>query len=83
MLVSQAVWSVSGRNRRLVGKNILFRKNSQNGLKSRFLLLRFSVLLARCREGVDFGWENSPVRMIFVLAGSRDERTLYYDVYTG
>lgn len=38
---------------------------------------RFSVLLARCREGVDFGGENSPVRMIFVLAGSRDERTFH------
>ncbi len=38
---------------------------------------RFSVLLARCREGVDFGCENSPVRMIFVLAGSRDERTFH------
>ncbi|MCK4806719.1 MAG: amino acid permease [Candidatus Aegiribacteria sp.] len=38
---------------------------------------RFSVLLARCREGVDFGGENSPVRMIFVLAGSREERTFH------
>ena len=38
---------------------------------------RFSVLLARCREGVDFGGENSPVRMIFVLAGSTDERTFH------
>ncbi len=38
---------------------------------------RFSVLLARCREGIDFGGENSPVRMIFVLAGSRDERTFH------
>lgn len=38
---------------------------------------RFSVLLARCREGVDFGGENSPVRMIFVLAGSKDERTFH------
>jgi len=38
---------------------------------------RFSVLLARCREGVDFGGENSPVRMIFVLAGSSDERTFH------
>ena len=38
---------------------------------------RFSVLLARCRDGVDFGGENSPVSMIFVLAGSRDERTFH------
>ncbi len=38
---------------------------------------RFSILLARCREGVDFGGENSPVRMIFVLAGSKDERTFH------
>ncbi len=28
-------------------------------------------------EGVDFGGENSPVRMVFVLAGSRDERTFH------
>lgn len=38
---------------------------------------KFSVLLARCREGVDFGGENSPVRMIFFLAGSRDERPFH------
>ncbi len=38
---------------------------------------KFSVLLARCREGIDFGGENSPVRMIFVLAGSMDERTFH------
>jgi len=38
---------------------------------------RFAVLLARCSEGVDFGGENSPVRMIFVLAGSSDERTFH------
>ncbi|MCK4504518.1 MAG: amino acid permease [Candidatus Aegiribacteria sp.] len=38
---------------------------------------RFSVAIARCRKGVDFGGENSPVRMIFVLAGSRDERMFH------
>lgn len=38
---------------------------------------RFSVLLARCKKGIDFGGENSPVNMIFVLAGSRDERTFH------
>ncbi|MCD4847218.1 MAG: amino acid permease [Candidatus Aegiribacteria sp.] len=37
----------------------------------------FSVAIARCRNGVEFGGENSPVRMIFVLAGSRDERMFH------
>lgn len=37
----------------------------------------FSVLLARCKKGIDFGGENSPVNMVFVLAGSRDERTFH------
>jgi len=38
---------------------------------------KFSVLLARCKDGVDFGGENSPVHMMFVLAGSSDERTFH------
>ncbi len=38
---------------------------------------KFSVAIARCIKGVDFGGENSPVRMIFVLAGSRDERMFH------
>lgn len=38
---------------------------------------RFSVLLARCRDGIDFGGENSPVKMIFVLTGSKDERNFH------
>ena len=38
---------------------------------------KFSIVIARCREGVDFGGENSPVKMIFVLAGSRDERMFH------
>lgn len=38
---------------------------------------KFSVAIARCRKGVEFGGENSPVHMIFVLAGSRDERMFH------
>jgi APA family basic amino acid/polyamine antiporter len=38
---------------------------------------RFSLLLARCTGGVDFGGENSPVHMAFVLAGSIDERQFH------
>ena len=38
---------------------------------------KFSVAIVRCLQGVDFGGENSPVRMIFVLAGSRDERMFH------
>jgi APA family basic amino acid/polyamine antiporter len=38
---------------------------------------KFSVLLARCRKGVEFGGDNSPVRTVFVLAGSRDERAFH------
>jgi basic amino acid/polyamine antiporter, APA family len=38
---------------------------------------RFSVFLARCKEGIDFGGDNSPVKMVFVLAGSRDERKFH------
>ena len=40
----------------------------------------FSILLARCREGIDFGGENSPVRMVFVLTGSADERQFHLRV---
>ena len=36
------VWSATGRSRRFIGMNWLFRENSRNGLKSRFLLLGFS-----------------------------------------
>ena len=38
---------------------------------------RFSILLARCRKGIEFGGENSPVRMVFVLAGTTDERDFH------
>ena len=38
---------------------------------------KFVILLARCREGIDFGGENSPVKMVFVLAGTKDERNFH------
>jgi amino acid transporter/mannitol/fructose-specific phosphotransferase system IIA component (Ntr-type) len=38
---------------------------------------RFSLLLARCTDGIDFGGENSPVHMVFVLSGSLDERQFH------
>ena len=38
---------------------------------------KFALLLARCRDGIDFGGENSPVKMVFVLAGTRDERDFH------
>ncbi len=38
---------------------------------------RFSLLLARCIDGIDFGGENSPVHMTFVLTGSIDERQFH------
>jgi mannitol/fructose-specific phosphotransferase system IIA component (Ntr-type) len=38
---------------------------------------RFSLLLVRSRGGIDFGGENSPVHMAFVLAGTLDERQFH------
>jgi APA family basic amino acid/polyamine antiporter len=38
---------------------------------------KFSLLLARCKDGVDFGGENSPVHTVFVLSGSLDERQFH------
>ena len=35
---------------------------------------RFDIFVARCREGIDFGAPTGPVYLVFVLAGSRDER---------
>jgi APA family basic amino acid/polyamine antiporter len=37
----------------------------------------FSVMLLRCREGIDFGADTGPVHFVFVLAGSRDERNFH------
>jgi amino acid transporter/mannitol/fructose-specific phosphotransferase system IIA component (Ntr-type) len=38
---------------------------------------KFDVLLVRCRDGIDFPHAADPVRIMFVLAGSKDERNYH------
>jgi mannitol/fructose-specific phosphotransferase system IIA component (Ntr-type) len=38
---------------------------------------KFIMLLARCRKGIDFPSQEEPVRTVFVIAGSRDERNFH------
>ncbi len=38
---------------------------------------KFSVTLARCRNGVNFGVDSEPVHIVFVLAGTLDERNFH------
>jgi APA family basic amino acid/polyamine antiporter len=38
---------------------------------------KFDLLMARCEPGVDFAEDQPPVYAVFVLAGSRDERTFH------
>jgi len=38
---------------------------------------KFEILLARCKEGIIFEGEISPVYTVFVLAGTRDERNFH------
>jgi len=38
---------------------------------------KFDVLIARCREGLAFHESAKPVHLVFVLAGSRDERPFH------
>lgn len=38
---------------------------------------KFEILLARCKEGIDFPGAISPVQIVFVLAASGDERNFY------
>ena len=38
---------------------------------------KFEVLLVRAREGILFPWTDQPVHIMFVLAGSRDERNYH------
>lgn len=38
---------------------------------------RFAMLVARCQRGVQFPGQDEPVTAVFVLAGSRDERTFH------
>jgi amino acid transporter/mannitol/fructose-specific phosphotransferase system IIA component (Ntr-type) len=44
---------------------------------------RFEILLARCREGVEFSESAPRVSAIFVLAGSRDERNFHLRALAG
>ncbi|HDR06260.1 MAG TPA: amino acid permease [Candidatus Coatesbacteria bacterium] len=37
----------------------------------------FSVMLVRCQEGIDFGADTGPVHLVFVMAGSQDERNFH------
>jgi APA family basic amino acid/polyamine antiporter len=37
----------------------------------------FAVMMLRCREGIDFGADTGPVHLVFVMAGSRDERNFH------
>ena len=38
---------------------------------------RFQLMIARCQEGVRFPGHPDPVTAVFVLAGTKDERTLH------
>jgi amino acid transporter/mannitol/fructose-specific phosphotransferase system IIA component (Ntr-type) len=44
---------------------------------------RFEIMLARCREGVEFSESSQNIRAIFVLAGSRDERNFHLRALAG
>jgi len=38
---------------------------------------RFEIVVARSKEGIDFGGQTAPVKVVFALAGSRDERNFH------
>lgn len=38
---------------------------------------KFSILMVRCREGIRFSEESPAVQIVFVIAGTRDERTFH------
>lgn len=38
---------------------------------------RFTLMLVRCLPGIDFGHHCAPVKFVFVLAGSRDQRPFH------
>jgi amino acid transporter/mannitol/fructose-specific phosphotransferase system IIA component (Ntr-type) len=44
---------------------------------------RFDIMLARCREGVEFSEEAPEIKAVFVLAGSRDERNFHLRALAG
>ena len=37
----------------------------------------FKIILARCKKGIEFEDAKQPVKMIFVLTGSKDERNFH------
>ncbi len=37
----------------------------------------FEIVVVRCREGIDFGPDTDPVKVVFALAGTRDERNFH------
>ena len=41
---------------------------------------QFEILLARCRKGIYFSEEAKKVKMVFVITGTRDERTFHLRV---
>ncbi|MBD3426582.1 MAG: amino acid permease [Candidatus Omnitrophica bacterium] len=41
---------------------------------------RFKLLVARCREGIEFSRDNDKVKAVFVLFGTSDERTFHLKV---
>jgi APA family basic amino acid/polyamine antiporter len=38
---------------------------------------RFDIVVVRSREGIDFGPDTDPVKVVFALAGTRDERNFH------
>jgi amino acid transporter/mannitol/fructose-specific phosphotransferase system IIA component (Ntr-type) len=38
---------------------------------------RFEIVVVRSREGIDFGADKDPVKVVFALAGTRDERNFH------
>jgi len=38
---------------------------------------KFTILLARCRKGIEFSKSKPPVYAAFILVGSRDEREFH------
>jgi amino acid transporter/mannitol/fructose-specific phosphotransferase system IIA component (Ntr-type) len=44
---------------------------------------KFDILVARCRQGIAFEHAEGPVKLVFVLAGSRDERPFHLRTLMG
>ena len=41
---------------------------------------KFDILIVRCKEGIYFSEQAPNVKMVFVIAGSRDERNFHLQV---